>query len=127
MTQGSFDLCRILEMEPDFLTGEDDHQHDAAVTSVGLISDAPLDMQRFNQWIGMLLGEKGRNLLRTKRIPHFQGDDQRFASQAMPMLADGNCVGPWKEGDPRQSRIVFVGRELNRPESRRRFEACLAR
>jgi G3E family GTPase len=126
MNRGSFDLGRILEMEPDFLTGEDDHQHDAAVTSVSLTSDAPLDMQRFNQWIGGVLGEKGQDLLRTKGILHFEGDDQRFAFQAVHMLADGDHIGPWKAGDPRQSRIVFIGRELNRPELRRGFEACAA-
>jgi G3E family GTPase len=42
------------------------------------------------------------------------------------MLADGDHIGPWKAGDPRQSRIVFIGRELNRPELRRGFEACAA-
>ncbi len=127
MDRGSFDLGRILEMEPDFLTGEDDHQHDNAVTSVSLTLDAPLDMQRFNQWIGVLLDEKGQDLLRTKGILHFQGDEQRFAFQAVHMLADGDYIGPWKAGDPRQSRIVFIGRELNRPELRRGFEACVAR
>jgi len=126
MDRGSFDLGRILEMEPDFLTGEDDHQHDSAVTSVSLTLDVPLDMERFNQWIGMLLGEKGQNLLRSKGILHFQGSDQRFAFQAVHMLADGDYIGPWKAGDPRQSRIVFIGRELNRPELRRGFEACVA-
>ena len=127
LDRGSFDLGRILEMEPDFLTGDDDHEHDEAVTSVSLTSDAPLDRQRFNQWIGTVLGEKGQDLLRTKGILHFQGDDRRFAFQAVHMIADGDYIGTWKAGDPRQSRIVFIGRELNRPELRRGFEACAAR
>ena len=127
LDRGSFDLGRILEMEPDFLTGEDEHEHDEAVTSVSLTSDAPLDQQRFNEWIGTVLGGKGQDLLRTKGILHFQGDDRRFAFQAVHMIADGDYIGPWKAGDPRQSRIVFIGRELNRPELRRGFEACAAR
>src|ERR1700688_3726710 len=52
MNRGAFDLGRILELEPDFLTGDDDHKHDDAVTSVSLTSDRPLDMERFNQWVG---------------------------------------------------------------------------
>ena len=124
MDRDSFDLGRILEMEPDFLTGEDDHQHDDAVTSVSLTLDAPLDRERFNGWIGAVLGEKGQDLLRTKGILHFKGDDQRFAFQAVHMIADGDYVGAWKAGDARQSRLVFIGRELNRPELRRGFEAC---
>ncbi|WP_428485816.1 CobW family GTP-binding protein [Rhodopila sp.] len=124
LDRGSFDLGRILEMEPDFLTGEDDHAHDDAVTSVSLTSDAPLDMQRFHQWIGDVLAEKGQDLLRTKGILQFKDDNERFAFQAVHMIADGDYIGPWKAGDPRQSRIVFIGRELNRPELRRGFEAC---
>jgi G3E family GTPase len=127
LDRGSFDLGRIQEMEPEFLSGEDDHQHDDAVTSVSLSSDAPLDMQRFNTWIGTVLSEKGQDLLRTKGILHFQGDDRRFAFQAVHMIADGDYVGPWKAGDPRQSRIVFIGRDLNRPQLPRGFEACAFR
>ncbi|HVP97919.1 MAG TPA: GTP-binding protein, partial [Roseiarcus sp.] len=97
-------------MTPDFLSGEDDHTHDDAVASVSFISDAPLDMERFNRWISAILMEKGPDLLRTKGILHFGGKDQRFAFQAVHMLADGEFIGPWKQGSPRQSRIVFIGR-----------------
>jgi G3E family GTPase len=124
LDRGSFDLNRILEMEPDFLTGEDDHEHDDAVTSVSLTLDAPLDMERFNLWIGTLLLEQGQDLLRTKGILHFRGDDLRFAFQAVHMIADGDYIGPWAKEDPRQSRLVFIGRNLNRPQLRRGFEAC---
>ena len=50
---------------------------------VSLASDAPLGMQRLSQRVGVVLGEKGQDLLRTKGILHFQGDDQRFAFQAV--------------------------------------------
>jgi G3E family GTPase len=124
MDRGSFDLGRILEMEPDFLSGEDDHEHDDAVTSASLTLEAPLDRQCFNEWIGTVLAEKGPDLLRTKGILHFEDDGQRFAFQAVHMIADGDYVGPWKHGEPRQSRIVFIGRNLDRPELRRGFGAC---
>jgi G3E family GTPase len=40
------------------------------------------------------------------------------------MIADGAFVGAWPEGAPRKSRLVFIGRNLNRPQLRRGFEAC---
>jgi G3E family GTPase len=40
------------------------------------------------------------------------------------MIADGDYIGAAKEGDPRKSKIVFIGRDLNRPQLRRGFEAC---
>ena len=126
LDRGSFDLNRILEMEPDFLTGDDDHEHDDGVTSISLLADAPLNMERFNEWIGTVLMERGQDLLRTKGILNFRGADDRFAFQAVHMIADGDFIGPWKASDTRQSRIVFIGRDLNRPQLRRGFEACVS-
>ena len=40
------------------------------------------------------------------------------------MIADGDFIGPVKDGDPRKSKIVFIGRDLNRPQLRRGFEGC---
>ena len=126
LDRGAFDLARILELEPGFLSGEDDHEHDDAVSSVSLTVERPLDRNRFQQWIGTVLAERGQDLLRTKGILHFKGDDDRFAFQAVHMIADGDHIGPWKDGDPRVSRLVLIGRNLNRPEFRRGFEACAA-
>ena len=39
------------------------------------------------------------------------------------MIADGDFIGPWPAGD-RRSKLVFIGRNLNRPQLRRGFEAC---
>jgi G3E family GTPase len=120
----AFNLERILEREPEFLSGEDEHEHDSEVQSVSFEVSRPIDPERFNAWIAQLLQVKGQDLLRTKGILAYQGEDRRFAFQAVHMMADGDFVGPWKEGDPRKSRIVFIGRDLNRPVLRRGFEAC---
>jgi G3E family GTPase len=73
-----------------------------------------------------LLQTEGQNLLRTKGILAYANENRRFAFQAVHMIADGDFIGPWKEGDPRVSRIVFIGRNLNRPRLRRGFEGCVA-
>jgi G3E family GTPase len=125
MDRGAFDLKRVLEMVPDFLDG-DEHEHDDDVTSVGLEAERPIDPTRFNAWMGLLLQEKGPDLLRTKGILHYQSDDRRFAFQAVHMMADGDFIGPWKDGELRKSKLVFIGRNLNRPQLRRGFEACQA-
>ncbi|MBI0537106.1 GTP-binding protein [Roseomonas sp. KE2513] len=124
MGRGAFDLSRVLEMEPDFLSGEDDHQHDDEVASVSFEAERAIDRERFDAWIGELLQSKGQDLLRTKGILHFAGDDRRFAFQAVHMLADGDFIGLARPEDARRSRIVFIGRDLNRVQLRRGFEAC---
>ncbi|MFN7903417.1 MAG: CobW family GTP-binding protein, partial [bacterium] len=44
----AFNLARILEREPEFLSGEDDHEHDSEVNSVSFEVDRPIDPERFN-------------------------------------------------------------------------------
>ncbi|MBY0338062.1 MAG: GTP-binding protein [Acetobacteraceae bacterium] len=120
----SFKLERILEREPEFLSGEDHHEHDSEVNSVSFEVSRPVDPEKFNAWMSDLLATKGQDLLRTKGILAYPGEDRRFAFQAVHMIADGDFIGPWKEGDARKSKIVFIGRDLNRPQLRRGFEAC---
>jgi G3E family GTPase len=121
--RNAFDLSRILALDPDFLES-DEHEHNEEITSMSFTVSRPIDPQKFNSWIGALLNAKGADLLRTKGILDYVGEDRRYAFQAVHMIADGAFIGPWKEGEARQSRLVFIGRELNRPMLRRGFESC---
>ena len=125
LDQGAFDLNRVLAHTPDFLT-DDEHEHNDDIASMSFEVTAPIDPEKFNAWIGGLLAQKGQDLLRTKGILSYKGDDRRFAFQAVHMIADGDFIGPWKDGDPRVSRLVFIGRNLNRPQLRRGVEGCAA-
>jgi G3E family GTPase len=126
LNRGAFDLQRILARDPEFLNGENEHEHNEDITSLSFEVSQPIDPEKFNAWIGLLLQDKGQDLLRTKGILSYRHENRRFAFQAVHMIADGDFIGPWKEGDPRVSRIVFIGRNLNRPQLRRGFEGCVA-
>ena len=123
LDQGAFDLNRVLEREPDFLQ-DTEHSHNEDVNSMSFEVSRPIDPERFNAWMGTLLQEKGGDLLRTKGILGYPGEERRFAFQAVHMIADGDFIGPWPAGQERRSKLVFIGRNLNRPQLRRGFEAC---
>ncbi len=126
LDQGGFDLQRILaDVQPGFLT-ETEHEHNDDINSMSFEVTRPIDPEKFNAWISTLLQEKGQDLLRTKGILHYTGEDRRFAFQAVHMIADGDFIGTWPEGEEKRSRLVFIGRNLNRPQLRRGFEACQA-
>ncbi len=126
LDRGAFDLQRILaDVQPDFLT-DSEHEHNDDINSMSFELSRPVDPERFNAWISQLLAEKGQDLLRTKGILHYPGENRRFAFQAVHMIADGDFIGPWPAGEDRRSRLVFIGRNLNRPQLRRGFEACQA-
>src|ERR1700760_504668 len=126
LDRGAFDLGRILALHPDFLDGDDDHEHNEDVGSMSFEVEKPIDPEKFNAWISVLLQDKGADLLRTKGILHYANEDRRFAFQAVHMIADGDFIGPAREGEPKTSRLVFIGRNLNRPQLRRGFEGCAA-
>jgi G3E family GTPase len=121
----AFDLNRVLETIPDFLE-EDSHTHNEHLTSISLSVDKPLDPEKFNAWIGHILQTQGANILRSKGILSYKNQDRRFGFQAVHMIADGTYVAPWKPDEPRVSRMVFIGRDLSRPQLRRGFESCAA-
>jgi len=122
----AFSLDRVLEVEPDFLTSDHDHDHDYDVTIVSFVSDAPLDLDRFQDWFGQLLQRRGQDILRSKGILDFAGQDDRYVFQGVHMLMDGSPMGPWPEGKPRVSRVVFIGRDLDSMGLKEGFEACRA-
>ncbi len=123
LDQGAFDLQRVLEREPEFLENTE-HEHNDDVLSMSFEVGRPIDPERFNAWISTLLAEQGQNLLRTKGILAYADENRRFAFQAVHMIADGDYIGPWAPDAERRSKLVFIGRNLNRPQLRRGFEAC---
>jgi len=150
--RNAFDLDRILDSEPAFLAGADDrdhehhrdeehshdghahahhhgglkHYHDEEMQSVALRSDKPLDADRFFPWVQGLVAKEGPNILRSKGILAFKDDPQRFVFQGVHMILDGDHQRPWAEGERRESRIVFIGRNLDESRIRQGFEGCVA-
>ena len=70
--------------------------------------------------------KEGPDVLRCKGILSFKDGEERFVFQGVHMILDGGHQRPWKEGEPRESRIVFIGRNLPEQAIRTGFAACLA-
>ena len=123
---GAFDLDRILDQEPGLLEEDpDDHEHDPTVTSVGIDLTGDLDSDRLNRWLGELLAEKGQDIFRMKGVLALAGAEERFVFQGVHMLFTGQPDRAWN-GDARRSRLVFIGRNLDRQALEAGLRACLA-
>jgi G3E family GTPase len=146
--RNAFDLDRILDIEPEFLTaGDHDHDHhhdhdhghdhhhhhgglkhyhDEDMQSISLKSDKPLDADKFFPWVQDLVQTEGKDILRSKGILSFKDDPERFVFQGVHMILDGDHQRKWKDGEERLSRIVFIGRHLPEDKIRKGFESCIA-
>jgi G3E family GTPase len=120
----AFSLDRVLEVEPDFLDSDHDHDHGDDITSVSFVSDTKLDFDKFQTWFGQLLQTRGQDILRSKGILDFEGHEERYVFQGVHMLMDGSPMGAWPKGKPRSSRVVFIGRNVENMGLREGFEAC---
>jgi G3E family GTPase len=145
LDRGAFDLDRVLSLDPDFLEKNDHHHHhdhghdhhhhdhhnhaldhDEDITSLSLSSTQPMDGEKFMTWVNGLAADYGQNLLRWKGILNFAGEDKRFVFQAVHMIMDGDLQRDWKADEPRTSRLVFIGRDLDKDMVRAGFESCVA-
>ena len=101
------------------------HEHNEAVTSVGISEPGELDGKRLNDWIATLLRVKGGDIYRMKGVLAVKGSAKRLVFQGVHMLFDAKFDREWN-GAPRQNTLVFIGKNLNRAELTEEFKACLA-
>ena len=99
--------------------------HDDSITSIGLRQAGALDMVRVNAWLTDLLAKEGVNIFRMKGILNIRGQDMKFVFQGVHMLFSGEPLEPWND-EPRESRIVFIGRDLKKESLERHLASCLA-
>ncbi len=121
---GAFDLSRAMSEDPDFLDEDAEHLHDTSVTSVGFVVDGDLDLRQLNDWLGELLATRGVDIFRSKGIFAIGGERNRVVFQGVHMLFDSTDGRPWEPNEPRHSKLVFIGRNLDRDELRAGVEAC---
>ncbi len=147
LDQGSFDLQRIIEIKPEFLGDDHNHHHhghdhdhdhghdhhdhnemkhyhDEDMDSVSLSSTKPLNPGKFDSWINDVLMSKGPTILRAKGILNLADADNRYVFQAVHMMSEGAFAGPWPAKDKRNSRMVFIGRDLDAEALKQGFTAC---
>jgi G3E family GTPase len=120
----AFNLDRILELEPGFLNEAHQHEHDDQIASVSLTAEQPMSPDRFVPWIEFVVQRFGSDILRMKGIVAMKGDDQRFVIQGVHMLVEGAHQRPWKPNEKRESRLVFIGRNLPRLLLQEGFKSC---
>jgi G3E family GTPase len=154
LNRSAFDLDRILDLEPAFLEGDEHdhghehgdehgdhhhdhdhkhaqphgglkHYHDEEMQSIALRTDKPLDPDKFFPWVQDLVQKEGPSILRSKGILAFKDDDQRFVFQGVHMILDGDHQRPWGKDEKRESRIVFIGRNLPGKKITDGFESCI--
>ena len=132
LNRNGFDLDRIegqLPPDPDHDHSDNKdhggHIDKTGITSVSLTCVQPLDANMLEEWLQDQLARHGTDILRTKGILSIAGDDRKLALQAVNMMLEGDFVGTWGT-EQRTSRLVFIGRNLDRHNLDKAFHNCRA-
>ena len=94
------------------------------MASISLAIDGDVDPEKFKSWIGNVLATNGADILRSKGILSVADAKQRFVFQAVHMIADSTWGHAWRGEEKRASKLVFIGRKLDRDALKAGFESC---
>ena len=118
-----FNLDDILAIEPDFL-GEDHHTHDDRVKAFVIRETRPYNLDKLELAMALLVERHGADMLRYKGILCVEGNPDKVAFQGVHMIMGGENFRPWRDDEPRESIMVFIGRGLPEATFREAFARC---
>jgi G3E family GTPase len=143
-----FNLNDKLEIDPAFLaTGEEhghehehehvhteacDHSHDHHhghhsddIAAFVFKSERPFDPERLDQFLGSMVQVFGPSMLRYKGVLLMDGAERKVVFQGVHQIMGSDLGAKWEAGQPRGSKMVFIGKNLPKDVFIRGLEQCL--
>jgi G3E family GTPase len=120
-----FRLDAILQVDPAFLD-DVSHEHDDDIGSFAYRDARPFDLERLETFFSLMLKTYGPDLLRYKGVLHIEGKPNRVIFQGVHMLFAADEGKPWAADEPRESTMVFIGRDLPRALIEKGLALCRA-
>jgi len=102
-----------LDSRPSHHDHEEEHDHDDHINSVEIVCDRPFDPQQLTQTLQQFV--QNHEVYRIKGFVQVPNKPMRLVLQGVGNRFDTFYDRPWKLNEPRQTRLVFIGRDLERP------------
>ena len=118
----AFEISQRAAAEPSFLENHFVHSHDPDVETCSVRIIGELDAQLVEAAAREIAADWGDDLLRWKGVLAIAGNDRRVALQGVHRIFEMHDLDRW-EGPHRDSRVVFIGKHLDRD----RLAGCLER
>jgi G3E family GTPase len=85
----------------------------------------PFDLLAFIHWTKVLLMVQGQSIYRIKGIIDAGQDHEKIVFQSVRSQAAFSRAGEWPEGGERVSKIVVIGKNLQREMLEKALKSCL--
>lgn len=131
---GAFNLARVLEeqyMDEEEFNTFYKPKMDNSISNVGVRCTGAVNMFELQRFLDKYLTEEetAKDFMRVKGVLDIKGSNDMFVMQCVHMLRNQSFTQAWKNGKPRENRIIFIGRgmEQRRQELTEGFMACIAK
>lgn len=104
---------------------EHDHHHHHHITSYSFTFDQDFDFQKFYQWATVLLTFQSGRIYRIKGVISFNGHEEKMVFQSVKNRFLLTPAEKWETSTKRNSRIVFIGKELRKDILEKHLKQCL--
>ena len=119
----AFEVSQRAASDPAFLDNHYVHSHDPDIETCTVRISGELDGEAVQGAAAAVAADYGTDLLRWKGVLAVAGNPRRVALQGVHRIFETHDLDRWPS-DHRDSRIVFIGKKLNRSDLTARFEAC---
>jgi G3E family GTPase len=122
----AFDPKHIPYNPMDLLKHEDEHEHhhhDDDIQSKTLIFDQPFNPQLFETLLTEL--SKRCHIIRSKGILYLNDQERRAIFHGVNDRYSLYWDRPWKKGEPKQSQLVFIGKDVPFDDIENNLRKCL--
>lgn len=99
-----------LESRPSHHDTEEDHDHDDEITSTHVVLDQSFDPDRLRQQLEALV--QTQEIYRVKGFVSVPNKAMRLVVQGVGSRFEQFYDRPWQPAEPRQTRLVFIGRAI---------------
>ncbi|CDG83245.1 CobW family GTP-binding protein [Janthinobacterium agaricidamnosum] len=119
-----FNLNAIVELEPDFLS-DHAHRHGDGVQSFVYHNPRPMDLMKIEDFLDAVVQVFGTQMMRYKGILNIAGTPCRAVFQGVHQLMGSELGALWGEQEYRESKMVFIGKNLPQDMLVRGLDKCV--
>ena len=105
-----------------------DHHHSHHTDDIAAFvfkSERAFDPERLDQFLGSMVQVFGPQMLRYKGVLSMAGADRKVVFQGVHQIMGSDLGAKWVDGEPRGSKMVFIGKNLPKDVFIRGLEQCL--